>query len=845
MQSRRDALMTWRVGAIVGLLPVLLHISLFIFFAGLAVYAIQLDHAIGTVIAVAVGLTLVICTVVTLLPLWHLHCPYVTPVITAAYTYTDPRLIRDWFRKIAYGIFGVAHKPSKPKWEKRPYRTIVRTANDAAAADPEKGSARALLWLYSVSSSNPYIREIVQHATAGLDEAFNRRADLRELAENLPRPAKPTLLDEAFAHNLEAWLESNEDTVTERYLRASQCLSPTEWSDRRAPQWESEDYSSHVTDLMLWHNPQLQNVWPQREHTTETLEVFHSFMRNQMRGTEVQKIRPFLWQEVLFRAGSLVMRFYQPRTQVKLWLKDTVIFLTNTIAFQPEPSEFRFAGPAESQLCNMREIPSEWLLYFVFCFIDGRAFTLDHKKAIHAFFNPAVKPSYILWLLSEVLIMEVPSTLLCDHESDACVILRAIRPLITYPLRNTHYFQERNRMKYYLEHLNRVGMHLRRSMTRSSVGPDRPLSIGRPSTHEYSQEILITLWELDLFYQSLSGFNLEGGEVLQPARSVDRNFIRGLTQPRMLEAAADRSTNILEQWFKSDRLDALNSFIESNVWCTVINQYHKVASARPAILRIALSFMESAVRLAQLNPSEINETQPSTRYLSHIMIPRNLGALCDLIFRRKYVTGGHWPKEFLDLIAATKNTNEHTWLDVVRSRISSVNSATPNKAMHMDVEHLKELLGFKEREEVIQWYYFRQADQDIPEEIRQFVSWVEPDGPDDAGSQPLARANFLDIHQCLSDTMELEYAAHFTGLDTGNVAHSIYPDSTTAGNAPSALSTTDNLPVFGSSRRTWGISLRPTSMMPQGWPWRLFGKGQSEDGGDTSTQSEHRADTNV
>lgn len=81
----------WHVPLIAGLLPTLLHLSLFIFFAGLVVLLFNLDHLIGAVVASIAILAYAAYTVTNLLPLWYSQCPYKTPLSDYAF-----KVLRIW-----------------------------------------------------------------------------------------------------------------------------------------------------------------------------------------------------------------------------------------------------------------------------------------------------------------------------------------------------------------------------------------------------------------------------------------------------------------------------------------------------------------------------------------------------------------------------------------------------------------------------------------------------------------------------------------------------------------------------------------------------------------------------
>jgi hypothetical protein len=66
---------SWTVEA----LPTLLHISLFLFFAGLSVFLFGFDHTTFNVVIAWVGLCVVVYAYLTFLPIMHKNSPYSTP----------------------------------------------------------------------------------------------------------------------------------------------------------------------------------------------------------------------------------------------------------------------------------------------------------------------------------------------------------------------------------------------------------------------------------------------------------------------------------------------------------------------------------------------------------------------------------------------------------------------------------------------------------------------------------------------------------------------------------------------------------------------------------------------
>ncbi|KZV87573.1 hypothetical protein EXIGLDRAFT_679811, partial [Exidia glandulosa HHB12029] len=93
-------LKTWRVHAIISVLPLLLHISLFLFLAGLVVLLVALDTAIALALAVLTSGLATFYIFCCFSPLWKLDFPGTTPVLESML----------WMLSIFYlAIAGIVH----------------------------------------------------------------------------------------------------------------------------------------------------------------------------------------------------------------------------------------------------------------------------------------------------------------------------------------------------------------------------------------------------------------------------------------------------------------------------------------------------------------------------------------------------------------------------------------------------------------------------------------------------------------------------------------------------------------------------------------------------------------
>ncbi|EJD44868.1 hypothetical protein AURDEDRAFT_166050 [Auricularia subglabra TFB-10046 SS5] len=79
-----DGLKSWGVPALISFLPLLLHLSLFLFFAGLILFLYPLDGAIAYALAAMVSLILMFYGLSLILPAWRVECPSYTPLLAQA-----------------------------------------------------------------------------------------------------------------------------------------------------------------------------------------------------------------------------------------------------------------------------------------------------------------------------------------------------------------------------------------------------------------------------------------------------------------------------------------------------------------------------------------------------------------------------------------------------------------------------------------------------------------------------------------------------------------------------------------------------------------------------------------
>jgi hypothetical protein len=90
----------WRLSRIVKAVPSLFHISLFLFFVGLAIWLININHVVGALVIAWLGLCVYGYAFVTIVPIFYHDCPYYSPLsssiwrFTVAVRYAASRLFR-------------------------------------------------------------------------------------------------------------------------------------------------------------------------------------------------------------------------------------------------------------------------------------------------------------------------------------------------------------------------------------------------------------------------------------------------------------------------------------------------------------------------------------------------------------------------------------------------------------------------------------------------------------------------------------------------------------------------------------------------------------------------------
>ncbi|KAK0470800.1 hypothetical protein IW261DRAFT_1597640 [Armillaria novae-zelandiae] len=167
-QFRYGGFQKWHVLVIIGLLPVLMHLALGIFFVGLTIFLVPLRPGFSWVIGVGTVVAYVTYLISIFLPILYPQCPYHTPLSDLIY-FPYHYITQDLFPKHVRPFFMKA-----VEW---PHSTVEKPrANISSLDDLERGavqeqsdtlSVEALHWLFS-SSSNPTVHAVVIQSIGGL-----------------------------------------------------------------------------------------------------------------------------------------------------------------------------------------------------------------------------------------------------------------------------------------------------------------------------------------------------------------------------------------------------------------------------------------------------------------------------------------------------------------------------------------------------------------------------------------------------------------------------------------------------------------------------------------------------
>ena len=147
-------------------LPMLLHLSLFLFFGGLAVFLYNVDVEVFTCVACWIGLFLIVYGLMTLLPLLRYNSPYYTPLskpvwflkASIPFVYISALFVYLFFSsgRLSYVLLGYCHDV---RWT---FRGMEKEAEETAEKQSSEIDVRILDWTISALGDDNSREEFFQ-----------------------------------------------------------------------------------------------------------------------------------------------------------------------------------------------------------------------------------------------------------------------------------------------------------------------------------------------------------------------------------------------------------------------------------------------------------------------------------------------------------------------------------------------------------------------------------------------------------------------------------------------------------------------------------------------------------
>lgn len=221
---RFEGLQKWHVLTIIGTLPIVLHIALGLFLAGLVVFLIPLNISLACVVGFITLIVYALYAVSNILPVIYVQCPYRTPFSDILNVLLRPvRALPSLMMVPIYKLLhtfgrGTTSNPMHPEYKRTTLKEMERLAatNDEVA---EEVAWRALLWLYQMTS-NPPTKRIIQESLGCLpDDVFMRSVELQADLERTLAEITPSVWD----NSRRSWfrsIPSGQVRRVERILRA-------------------------------------------------------------------------------------------------------------------------------------------------------------------------------------------------------------------------------------------------------------------------------------------------------------------------------------------------------------------------------------------------------------------------------------------------------------------------------------------------------------------------------------------------------------------------------------------------------------------------------------------------
>ncbi|KAK0196142.1 hypothetical protein F5146DRAFT_1028683 [Armillaria mellea] len=196
-QYRYTGFQKWNVPMIAGLLPVLMHASLALFFAGLSVFLYPLRTSLSWIVGAIAALAYTVYLIAIILPILCLQCPYHMPLSDHHY-FASNYIAYHFIARIRHSLLRfLDEKLLSPRRLLQPnvmgHNLSLKNAEQEQVKQLSNDlSVEALHWLFSVSS-NPSVQSIAIQAIGGLpgtslrkvEKVFRNAEDIREVHREL------------------------------------------------------------------------------------------------------------------------------------------------------------------------------------------------------------------------------------------------------------------------------------------------------------------------------------------------------------------------------------------------------------------------------------------------------------------------------------------------------------------------------------------------------------------------------------------------------------------------------------------------------------------------------------
>ncbi|KAK0489959.1 hypothetical protein EDD18DRAFT_561564 [Armillaria luteobubalina] len=185
---RFAGLQTWQVPVIIELLPVLLHVSLALFFAGLAIFLFSLNMKVAWLVSIISAATYMTYVITLILPLVYPYCPYKVPLtlyahrlyqLTSDYLTLRIALVVHYPYRHLFHRNSCLHLSKYHKWHEyfihsRLKRvTLKEIEHSHIQKCATKVDAQSLHWLHS-STSNTSVHQSVLQAISAMSSSTTR-----------------------------------------------------------------------------------------------------------------------------------------------------------------------------------------------------------------------------------------------------------------------------------------------------------------------------------------------------------------------------------------------------------------------------------------------------------------------------------------------------------------------------------------------------------------------------------------------------------------------------------------------------------------------------------------------